>query len=176
MVVIQHIPVGAGGLASITFNAIPQNYTDLYLVVSSRVTADPSAVNQNIGIRFNGLSTEQSTTELFSVGSSAGSASLSELRMGYTSSQYATADNFGTATAYIANYTSNQYKAVSAEGAAEGNDLGMYQAVDAGLWSNTAAITSLTVVAANGGHSFLEYSSATLYGITAGSDGITAVS
>lgn len=176
MVVIEHAPVGAGGLASITFNSIPQTYTDLYLVVSSRTTADPSGANQNIGIRFNGLSTTQSTTELFSLGSSAGSGFVSELRIGYTSSQYATANNFGTSIAYIANYTSNQYKAVSAEGAAEGNDLNMYQAVDAGLWSNTAAISSLTVVAANGAHTFLQYSSATLYGITAGSSGGVVVS
>ena len=48
-----------------------------------------------------------------------------------------------------------------------------YQQIAAGLYNSTSAVSSIEI--ASGG-SFVEYSSATLYGITAGSDGTTAVS
>ena len=176
MTVIEHIEVGSGGAANIEFTAIPQTYTDLYLVVSARCEADPSGVNQNIGVVFNGSAANRTNRELYGTGSVAGSSSLTVLRLGYASSQYATSNTFGNAHGYIPNYTSSNAKSISGDGVAEGNTTGMFMAIEAGLWNDTAAITSITVVAADGAKDFLQYSSATLYGITAGSDGTTTVS
>lgn len=163
MTKIQQVTVGAGGAASIAFSDIPVFYTDLIIRVSGR-SAAVSGENNNIQVRFNGATTGYSTRELFGTGSTTGSASLSEIRGGYLSSQFATANTFGSSTIYIPNYRSNTAKSVSAEGVAEGNTTAMFQAIDAGLWTGTDSIQSVTLVL-GGSQNWLEGSSATLYGI-----------
>jgi hypothetical protein len=60
------------------------------------------------------------------------------------------------------NYTSSNFKSFSADGANEDNTTSIYMGLTAGLWSQTAAITSLTLSGAN----FAQYSTFTLYGIS----------
>ena len=52
---------------------------------------------------------------------------------------------------------------MSADGVMENNATEAYQNLVAGLWSNTSAITSLTLAKSTG--NFVQYSSASLYGI-----------
>jgi hypothetical protein len=167
--------VGSGGAANIEFTSIPQTYTDLMLVVSSRSSVANADVNNNIQIRLNGESSNHSERQLFGTGTSTGTASLVYASLGYVPSTQATSNTFGSSVAYIPNYTSSTAKSISAEGVAEGNTAGMFMAIGAGLWTGTAAITSITLLMADS-LTIQQHSTASLYGITKGSDGIVTTS
>jgi hypothetical protein len=105
----------SGGAASITFNNIPQTYTDLYISLSLRCTA---ASWQNIRYSINNDGTSiYSTTSLYSDGSSAAAERLSgsgifgaDYSTGGIPNSSSTAGTFGNITIYIPNYTSNIFK------------------------------------------------------------------
>lgn len=179
---IEHYEVtNPSGEASITFNLIPDTYTDLYLQVSARNTA----VNTAMAIRVNGSSSAiYSWRTLTGYGS--GVESLTQaIAAGYNTywlfygvaSSY-TSNTFTNTEIYLPNYTSSNSKSVSVTAVGENNATTSYQNLTAGLWSNTAAISSITILSDPGGSAsnLAQYSSATLYGITAGSDGTTVVS
>lgn len=148
--------------ASITFSNIPQGYTDLKLVVSSRTTN--AAISGEVDIQFNGLTTNLSAKALQGSGSAAASYSLaSRIAISDTSGATATANTFGSAEVYIPNYTSANNKSMSIDGIGENNATAAYAELTAGLWSSTAAITSLTVISYNA--LLTQYTTATLYGI-----------
>jgi hypothetical protein len=175
MQIIQHQEL-ASAQASITFSSIPQTYTDLYLVISGRLS---SANSEGLFIEFNGTTSGYSARDLFGNGSSAASSTnpfgiTSKLFVGSQSSTAQTASTFGVTTAYIPNYTSSNQKSVSADNIYENNGTAAGMDVLAGLFTGTAAITSIVITSNNG--NLVQYSSAALYGITKGSDGIVTVS
>jgi hypothetical protein len=174
MTVIEHIEVGSGGAASITFSSIPADYTDLYLVFTGR-SSRVSPTTDDVVVQLNSDATNQQTRWLWGSGSSTLSATDTQPLIGeYPTSTY-TANTFGSYQVYIPNYTSSNPKSFSAEGVGENNATAAYQLIAAGLYNDTDAITSILIK--TGSASNLEqYSSATLYGITAGSDGTTTVS
>jgi|688.fasta_scaffold109953_4 hypothetical protein len=156
--------VGAGGVSTVTFSSIPATYTDLLVKVSARATAGGAFA----GLVFapNGLSTNYTLRWLGDAGG--GAVSYTEAAFGYNHLFYlpassATASVFGNGEVYIPNYASSNYKSISSEGANENNATGIYQGMTAGLWSSTAAITSLTF---STGGNFDQYSTFTLYGIS----------
>ena len=173
MKLLETVTVGAGGAASITFSNIPADFTDLYIVVSAR-TARSGFNNDQFGVNFNGVSTNQTGRELFGGGSSTSSASHTRI-FGYTTATTATADTFGNASVYVPNYRSAVAKSVSIDAVTENNATSAVQNLFAGLWNSTAAITSVTLVPLSATN-FTQHSTASLYGITAGSDGIVSVS
>ena len=152
--------VGAGGASSIDFTGIPQTYTDLKVVLSVR-SSDGSG---SLRVQPNGLTTNLSSRRLEGSGSGASSATDGSIIFIYavTISSY-TASVFSNIEIYIPNYAGSTYKSVSADGVMENNATEAYQNLVAGLWSNTAAITSLTLAKSSG--TFVQYSSASLYGI-----------
>jgi hypothetical protein len=92
--------------------------------------------------------------------------------LGYQSANATTANTFGNASLYIPNYTASQNKSGSSDSVGEGNESQVGLAIQANLWSNTAAITSLTLY--DPSYNLMQYSSATLYGILKGtSNGVT---
>lgn len=154
--------VGAGGVASVTFSSIPSTYTDLILKFSARNAADSS---QGF-ITFNGSATSYTGKRLYGSGSAASSDAGNTTNFNpscVTASSY-TASTFGNAEVYIPNYAGSNYKSVSIDAVTENNATTAYGGVFAGLWSNTAAITSITVTA-NGGN-LAQYSTFTLYGVS----------
>lgn len=171
MSVIEHIEVGSGGAASITFSSIPQTYTDLYLLVSGRNTLDNFFL-----IYPNGSSSDGSLRFLRGTGSAANSGTAANISS-LTGYDARTSNTFGNTSVYIPNYTSSNAKSFSFDAVEENNATDSQQRIDAALWnpSPQAAITSLQLVAGASG-AWMQYSSATLYGITAGSDGVTSVS
>lgn len=171
MSVIEHIEVGSGGAASITFSSIPATYTDLYVVFSVRTSE--SATDGGVNIIFNGDSTNRSRRVLYGTGSGQGTAADSTLSVDITANT-ATSNTFANTGVYIANYRSSNAKSLSYDSVTENNATRAIQTITAGLWNDTSAITSLEI--AGGAYTILEYSSATLFGITAGSDGTTTVS
>jgi hypothetical protein len=160
---ISSVTVGSGGAANIEFTSIPATYTDLVLKVSARA-ASGGAVNNNIQLEFNGSSTSKSLIELYGNGSSAASASLSEMRVGYISGSTATASTFGNSELYIPNYAGANNKSSSSDSVSESNTTAVLSGLEANLWSNTAAITSIKIFIDT--INFAQYSTAYLYGIS----------
>jgi hypothetical protein len=92
-----------------------------------------------------------------------------------TSGNSSTANTFGNALIYISNYASSNAKSVSIEAVAENNATTARQDLNAALWNNSAAITSIALTWEQATN-FAVGSSATLYGITKGSSGGVVVS
>ena len=159
---IARVDVGAGGASSIDFTSISSAYTDLCIKASLRTTrADVSDVVQ---IKFNGSTTGISMRYLQGTGSSVSSSSSATYIWSRVDSANATSSTFGNAEFYIPNYAGSTNKSVSVDGVSENNATEAYTNLVAGLWSNTAAITSISLSSANS-ENFVQYSSATLYGI-----------
>jgi len=158
---LQTVTVGSGGASSVTFSNIPQTYTDLLIKISARATI--AAISDSIAIYPNGSSSNLSETYIQGNGSSA-----SSFRDSYcvvrTSGSSATSNTFSNSEIYIPNYTSSNYKSMILESTAENNATTEYFGLGAGLWSNTAAITSLQLYQLSGTN-FVQYSEFSLYGI-----------
>jgi hypothetical protein len=151
--------------ASVTFSSIPSTYTDLKLVASVRDAASTSNNGYN-RLTFNGTSTGYSERFVYGNGSSAGSSTggSSYLSLSGNSIDSAgnTANTFSSFEVYIPNYASSNYKSVSSDGVGEDNSTTAYLLLYSGLWSNTAAITSMTITS-NG--NYVTNSAFYLYGI-----------
>ncbi len=161
---IQTITASAGTATSIDFTSIPGTYTDLQLVVSGRSTGAVTAAN--INLTFNGSATGYSTRNVWGNGASVQNDNSSTTFL-YGSvavpGASATASVFGNCVFYIPNYAGSTNKTVSMDFVTENNATTAYNVFVAGLWSNTAAITQITMVLNSG--NFAQYSSASLYGI-----------
>ena len=157
---ISTTTVGSGGASTIVFSGIPQTFTDLKVVFSGR----RSNAAGSFYVSFNGVTTNLSSRRLEGSGSAASSATDGSFIFAYgiNASSY-TASVFGSAEIYVPNYTGSTNKSVSIDSVTENNATEAYSTLVAGLWSNTAAITSLTISLSSG--SINQYSSASLYGI-----------
>ena len=158
---IETITVGTA-IASITFSSIPQTYTDLQLVISSRTSR--ASDSDGMFITFNAVTTGYTQKDVLGSGPAAVSGHSSLRYIGETPGNNATASVFGNAQVYIPNYTSANYKSYSVDAVAEDNDSSAYVSLVAGLWSNTAAITSIAI-SPQTGPNLNQYTTATLYGI-----------
>jgi hypothetical protein len=163
---IETITVGAAGAASITFSSIPQTYTDLKLVLSLRSNSTGSTWG-DATIQFNGNTTATaSKRSLFGTGSSVASDNATttngRITVTWFSSSTSTASTFGNGDIYIPNYTSSSNKSLSADSVSENNATAALIIPTAGLYQIASAITSITLTSNS---TFLQYSSAYLYGI-----------
>jgi hypothetical protein len=157
---IAAVTVGGGGSSTMSFTSIPATYTDLVLKVSART----SAVSPEMTITFNGTSASNTDRLLYVYAGAAGSNTSSPMRSAVNMSTQ-TANTFGNAEIYIPNYAGSTNKSVSIDSVAESSGISDgYEYLNAGLWSNTAAITTVTVTAVSG--TFVQYSTAILYGIS----------
>jgi hypothetical protein len=153
----------------VTFSSIPNTYTDLLLKASTRQSGD--ADGYQMGIRFNGSSaSEYSRRLLYSWGSgvgTGGAASENFARVAFAESSTYAANTFNNIEIYIPNYTSSNYKSFSTDAINEDNATTVYaQSFYAGIWSNTATITSLSISEYSGsGTDFVTNSTFYLYGI-----------
>jgi hypothetical protein len=154
----------------IQFLSIPQTYTDLYLVSSLRSNRSNTA--DDALISFNAINTSFTWRVLQGNGSSASSASGSNNRLNVIGCDTTTSNTFTSVSTYIPNYTGSTNKSYSSDSAMENNSSTSYQELNAALWSNTAAITSITLNVSLG-TAFKAGSTASLYGILKGSGGAT---
>lgn len=161
-----------GTAASIEFTSIPQTYTDLLVLVSLRGTT--SQIYILTDIFFNGSTTGFSSRGLEGNGSSAVSYTNSTIYINAGNGATSTANTFSNHSIYIPNYAGSTNKSVSVDGVSENNATTAYASIQAGLWANTAAITSIQIKAR--ADSFVAGSTVSLYGIKSGSDGIVTVS
>ena len=159
---IQTVTVGAGGAANITFSSIPAGFNDLLVTLQFRTNRASQAVT-TIVIGVNGVTTSFTQRSLGyndanAVTSGSGATSYFD-----ADASTATANTFSSSTLYIPNYAGSSNKTMSLDSIEE-NDGGAYGAISALLWSNTAAITSLSFTDFYSS-TILQYSTASLYGI-----------
>jgi hypothetical protein len=155
--------------ASIEFTSIPQGFTDLVLLVSAR--SSRSSDNDNMNFQFNNITSAYTSRRLYGNGSSAFSGSDTSIYFDAPAAT-STANTYGNALIYIPNYTGSTNKSVSVDGVTEQNATLAYQTIMAGLWSNTAAITSIKLLSLTSSN-YTIGSTASLYGVLKGSGGAT---
>jgi hypothetical protein len=157
------ITLGSGG-------TIPQTYTDLKIVISAQ-SSSASGV-PSICYQFNGTTSGYSSRDLYTYNSgtpgsgtftTATAAGLTMGRWGDGNLDSTSTNAFANIDWYISNYNSSNNKSWLVDAVAEANNTPSELDLIAGLWSNTAAINSITL--ANNGGNFNQYSSFYLYGI-----------
>jgi hypothetical protein len=151
--------VGSGGAASITFSGIASTWTDLVLKFSLRT--DASLGQDNVKLYINGGTANQylTTKDVRGNGSAASSASEVMVINGNT----ATSNTFGNGEIYLPNYAGSTNKSMSADSVSENNATTAFTFLNALLWSQTSAITSIAIGSATG--NLMQYSTAYLFGI-----------
>jgi hypothetical protein len=188
MTLIAHTELGSAQ-ASITFSSIPQTFTDLFLVLSARssdTTVTFAGGYDPFLYRLNSTTSGYTSRALNGIGnavdsdadstrtSTGGGGTWGRISQWGINNANNTSNTFSSVRIYIPNYRSLAAKSISTDFVTENNATNAFQSVSAQLWNNTAAID--TVAFALGVGSFVTNSSATLYGITAGSSGGVTVS
>jgi hypothetical protein len=168
---IASVTVGAGGTGTITFSSIPQTYTDLCLKTSLR----GDTTNSDIGITGfqthytrinNNLSNLHSGRYLQGNGSAASSGSNGPetiWRATGSTNASVTANTFANSELYIPNYTGSNNKSASLDMVGENNGTTSGSFLSAFLFASSSAVTQIDVFTSSG--NFVQYSTATLYGI-----------
>jgi hypothetical protein len=176
---IQHIEAPSNQ-ASIIFSSIPQTFTDLVIFYSLRTTGgsiDPQAFffNSDSGPNY-------AMRMIHGDGNNTGSAQNSSYLSQYNNwaifwmqPASTTANTFNNTHIIIPNYSAtNRNKSVSVQSVIENNASTGYQQVGSGIWKSNSAINAITLTAYNS--EFVQFTSASLYGITKGSSGGVTVS
>jgi hypothetical protein len=164
---IASVTVGSGGSASIDFTSIPATYTDLAILTSTR--NDLADIGENIAMQFNGdTGSNYNWRRIYGDGSAAYSDKdnpITRILSGFSNGASTTSNTFSSQQIYIPNYAGSNYKSVSTESVGEGNVSAMLMMMIAGVWNSTSAITSIKLYFP-GSTKFVQYSTATLYGIS----------
>lgn len=158
---ISSVTVGAGGAASIVFSSIPGTYTDLIMKASLRDSK--ASIAENMDFNFNGSTTGFSGRYVMGTGAAVPSGTWTSPLIAAYPAASSTASTFGNLEWYIPNYSTSNYKQFQSDSVSENNATTAYDWFDTMLWSNTAAITSISLIAKT---AFVQYSTAYLYGIS----------
>jgi hypothetical protein len=156
--------------ASVTFDNLPTSgYTDLLIKVSARTDETTGGATwDSMLLRFNGSSTGYSDVAVAGNGTSAFSFKNpfpNYIFAGDITNSLVTGNTFSSGEIRIKNYRSSNFKSVYIDMAKENNSTVGQLDLISGLWSNTAAITSIVFSAGVG--SFVANSTFSLYGIAA---------
>lgn len=165
---IYTVVVGAGGATSISFNNIPQTYTDLLMVQSWR-TNFAGANWDDVFCQLNGATPSiHSTTVVYGITAGVTAArgtGGTTLWNGWASGGASTANTFSSNQIYFSNYSSTGFKQMIMDSASEGNSGTQVIGIAAVVHNGNAPITSMRFTSANGA-TFQQHSSVTLYGIS----------
>lgn len=175
MKVIQHYEVPAGGIFAIQFTSIPQNFSDLMVLLTIR---SESAGTAGVILRPNNSTSNGANVYLAGNNTQAFSGTGSIVDGGAMNGESnTTASTYTSTRIYIPRYTSSLTKTFSNETMLPTNSAAIdtaYYIIRGSTWADSSPITSLYFYTASS-VDFKQYCTATLYGITAGSDGITTV-
>jgi hypothetical protein len=140
--------------AVVSFTSIPNTYTDLQFLCSVKSTRIGNDA-ENFYIKFNGSSSSFSARSLGGDGSSAFSFTGTNYAGVVDGDTSASTNTFANLAIYIPNYAGSNNKSYSVDSVSEANATLVYALLTAGLWSSSAAITSVdfnvefTTIAAN---------------------------
>lgn len=174
MTLIATQTVGAGGAGGFDFTSIPQTYTDLVVKLSARSSSTSTTVYSWMAFNLNYSTTAYAYRRLDANGSSVTSASATNSAVAYfsvTNGANQTANTFSNTEIYIPNYTNSATKAFSSDSVTENNGTVANQTIWAMSAAIGAPITAITLSCADG--SYVQYTTASLYGILKGSGGAT---
>ena len=163
---IATVTVGAGGQSSVTFSSIPSTYQHLQVRYMPRISTSDTA--ENTWLRFNGDTGSNYTYHFLdgngSAASSGAGTSQTRILAGRAAAANSGSNIFGANVLDVLDYAdANKYKTARILGGIDRNGDGNIR-LDSGVWMNTAAITSLTIMPTTG-NNFVQYSSFALYGI-----------
>lgn len=151
---------------TVAFNNIPQNFTDLLLVISAR--SSNASVHDGGGMYINNVT---STGNYSFTRSEGNGATITTSRQNPVDYLYlgtshpaanATANTFSSNRIWIAEYTSNLRKQIILDGVSENDGTG-YQTISGLMSASNAPITSLGIICGSG--NFVANSTFSLYGI-----------
>lgn len=152
----------ASAQAAIEFTSIPNTFNHLIVLLSTNSVSN----NNNLRISFNGSFASYTSRNLVGIGNNRFTQTSSYGQLNSTTN--ATANTFNSVRVTIFNYAALQTKRWLVEGVSEANATGAYQHTISGSWADNYPITSIRIDT-NEGNNLVQYSSATLYGITTAS-------
>jgi len=157
----------SGSANAITFNNIPQTFTDIKIVISARSTYS-SAAQDYLTCWYNGdRSNIYTDTQIYSNGTTPVSNrdnSTNAINIGVYPAATSTSNTYCNIDFYMPNYTGSNYKSAISDYVHENNSATVfYNGLWATLYRSTNAITSITFYAGNG--NFTSASTFSLYGI-----------
>lgn len=160
---IASLTAGSGGVASFDFTGIPASYSDLYVSLSARSANSSNFDNPRIAI--NTSTSSFSRLEFYSENAALGSEFASDRIIGVCPAGNTLSNSFGALKLYMPNYVSGNNKAFSAFSTSQ-HSTSTPRALWylGGIWANTATVSQITI-SLNTGANFVQYSTATLYGI-----------
>lgn len=158
--------VGAGGASDITFSSIPATYTHLQIRGIGRTAR--ANVEDGLYFRFNGTTTGYNDHQLYGSGSViqafGNTGSDTEMETYVMPGNNAASGIFGVAIIDILDYANtNKFKTLRQLGGFDNNSTNGRISVNSGLWRNTNAITSVTLIGGNS--TWVQYTQFDLYGI-----------
>jgi hypothetical protein len=168
---IATVTVGSGGTSTVTFSSIPSTYTHLQIRLIAR--SSRASTFDSIDANFNGDSSNANYAQHQITGNGATAASygyptstsgVAGVPAVYTAAASQAANIFGVGVLDILDYTNtNKYKTARSLSGIDANGSGN-ATLNSGLWLNTSAITSITLISETSSL-FTQYSSFALYGI-----------
>jgi len=168
--VISHQEASSGSVSGFDFTSIPSSYDHLCLRLSLRDDKS-SAYKNNIDLELNGSSSAEYSTTMLYCGStvlSTRAQSTYDFYSAYVASADALANTFSTAEIWFIDYSNTDtYKTWVSQGGIPNNDSTEWRwqnFVTGGNFQSTAAINRIYFIPF-GGEDFVQYSTATLYGI-----------
>lgn len=157
--------ISTGG--SLTFNNIPQTYTDLLITASIKDNTSGGGVGQTLYMTFNNDGSanyssrwlESNGTDRYTVANS----NQTGFRLGVVQSTGATAGMYSNLEIYIPNYTGNMFKSHLSEYVTVNSGTGVFLGTDTGVWRGNAGITTIGI---GTGFALNQFTSWDLYGLS----------
>jgi hypothetical protein len=157
--------VGSGGVSSVTFSSIPATFT--HLQIRATVRGGFAGTEEQFRVRFNGSTSGYASHWLEGDGSTTVSANTfgdSEILLRYVAAGGSAASIFGVLVLDILDYANTSKNTTTRTLMGYDKNGAGKVTLTSGLWNNTSAISSISIVPKDGS-SWAEYSSFALYGI-----------
>jgi len=157
--------IGSGGASVVTFNNIPQGFTDLMLRSSQRSSS--AFIQGFTQIQFNSdTSTNYSYNFINNYANYSGAGRASNQNAMYggqlPGANSSTASSFASADFYIANYSGSNFKSIIIDDCDESSSTNInFILSTAGLYKSTSPITNISLVT----NTYAQYSTFSLYGV-----------
>lgn len=147
----------------VSFNNIPQNYTDLMILISAKSS---SASVDGLGIYLNGLQSPVSNNSITGTGSGVSSSRSTYRSVANMPGNDYTANTFGSCQIYIPNYTSTLFKQILIDNVVENNATATVMTLVSHLFLSNAPITSFMFDSASAGVNQVIGTTVSIYGIS----------